>query len=85
MHDYRKVQPRTELLAYEAALPHLLKQHEHQYVVIQGEQLANFFDSYEDAMAWAYETYGLDPFFVKQVSEEENAAHYIRDLGTCPR
>jgi hypothetical protein len=44
-----------------------------------------FFDSYEAAVDWAYETYGLDQFFVKQVSEEENVAHYIRDLGTCRR
>ncbi len=83
MTDYRENPVREELIAYEAALPSLLQQHHHQYVVIRGTNLVNYFDSYEEAIDWAYEAFGLSPFFVKQVSEEENVAHYIRDLGTC--
>ena len=85
MTDQRKVQPRPELMAYEAALPQLLQHHDQQYVVISGQDLVRYFDSYEAAVEWAYDTYGLEPFFVKQVSVQENAARYIRDLGTCPR
>jgi hypothetical protein len=51
--------------------------------VIRGTTLVRFFASYEEAVEWAYEEYGLERFFVKQVSEEENVAHYIRDLGPC--
>jgi hypothetical protein len=85
MSDQRKVQPRQELVAYEAALPQLLQHHDQQYVVIRGQELVRYFESYQEAIDWAYETYGLEPFFVKQVSVEENAVRYIRDLGTCPR
>ena len=85
MTDQGKVQPRQELVAYEAALPELLREHDGQYVVIRGQKLVRYFDTYEQAIEWAYETYGLEPFFVKQVSVEENAVRYIRDLRTCPR
>jgi len=85
MADQRRVQPREELVAYEAALPRLLQHHDKQYVVIRGQELVSYFDTYEAAIEWAYEKYGLQPFFVKQVSLEENATRYIRDLGTCPR
>lgn len=78
-----KVEQRQELAAYEAALPRMLKQHNDEYVVIYGSQLVKFFPSYQDAMEWAYDTYGLEPFFVKQVSEQENVAHFIRDMGSC--
>lgn len=73
---------RTEFTAYEAALPMLLKKHDQQFVVIHGSEIAErFFDSYVQAVEWAYETFGLGPFFVKQISEQENATHFIRDLG----
>ncbi len=74
---------RLELQAYEAALPEIISRHRGQFVVIYGNSLVRYFDSYGEALEWAYETYGLDPFFVKQISEEENVAHFIRDLGPC--
>ncbi len=74
---------RPELRAYEEALPDLMTRHQGQFVVIHGTTLARFFTDYGAALEWAYETYGLEPFFVKQVSEAENIAHFIRDLGPC--
>lgn len=72
---------RPELLAYEAALPQLLGAHAGQYVVIRGNDVLSFFDSYGAALAWAYDRFGLDPFFVKQVDADHSVAHYTRDLG----
>lgn len=74
---------RQELRAYEAALPELMARHKGQFVVIYGDRLEHFFSNYGEALEWAYEAHGLDPFFVKQVSDEENVAHFIRDLGPC--
>ena len=52
-------------------------------VVIRGAQVLELFQTYEEALEWAYEKFGLDGFFVKQISEEEPIAHFSRDLGTC--
>ena len=74
----------TEALTYEASLTENLKQHTGQYVVIQGTHVAHFSPSYEAALDWAYEHFGLeDRFFVKQVAADQNVAHFTRDLGPC--
>jgi hypothetical protein len=78
------VAPRAELLAYEAALPRVLQQHEGEYVVIKGEKLMQFFQRYDEALEWAYATFGLDAFFVKKVLPADMAmVHFTRDLGPC--
>lgn len=74
----------TESLTYQARLPQNLLHHAGEYVVIQGESVAHFAPSYESALDWAYEHFGLDhPFFVKMVAEDQNVAHFTRDLGPC--
>lgn len=73
-----------EALTYRASLTENLKHHAGQYVVIQGTQIAHFSPSYETALDWAYEHFGLDDrFFVKMVAEDQNVAHFTRDLGPC--
>jgi hypothetical protein len=74
---------RPEQQAYEAALPDVISEHDGQYVVIQGTTLRRFFESYEAAVNWAYDQFGLEPFFVKLVSAESAVAHFTRDLGPC--
>ena len=73
----------TELQTYKAELPNLLPANDGKFVVIRGNQVLDFFPTYEEALDWAYENFGLDGFFVKQISEEEPIAHFSRDLGTC--
>jgi hypothetical protein len=74
----------TEAQAYERTLPENLEHHAGQYVVIQGAKVAHFAGSYEAALDWAYEQFGLDaPFFVKLVATDHAAAHFTRDLGPC--
>ena len=73
----------TELQTYKAALPKLLPGNDGKFVVIRGAQVFELFQTYEEALEWAYEKFGLDGFFVKQISEEEPIAHFSRDLGTC--
>lgn len=81
-HDH-SASPRIELRAYEAALPQLLPKHDGDFVVIHGDKLVEYFETYAEALTWAYEKYDLQPFFVKRVSSEQNIVHYTRDLGPC--
>jgi hypothetical protein len=73
----------TENQTYQAELQHMLGSHDGQYVVIKGSSLAHFSESYEQALSWAYEQFGLDTFFVKQVASDQGVAHFTRDLGPC--
>lgn len=72
-----------ELKTYQAELPQMLRSNGGKFVVIRGTQVCNFFGSYEAALDWAYEKFGLEGFFVKQVTEEEPIAHFSRALGPC--
>jgi hypothetical protein len=73
----------TEFQTYQRQLSALLTQHNGQYVVIKGAELRHFSESYEQALDWAYEAFGLDSFFVKKVCSDEGVAHFTRDLGPC--
>ena len=74
---------RQELQVYEDALPAMVAEHDGDYVVIRGNTLHRFFESYEKALDWAYDQFGLESFFVKRVALDQNVAHFTRDLGPC--
>lgn len=77
-------QLQRELEVYEAQLPGLLATHRGQYVVIKGSDVRHYSDTYEQALSWAYDTFGLDRFFVKQITDAASAnVHFTRDLGPC--
>jgi hypothetical protein len=72
-----------ELLVYERCLPSMLQEHDGEFVVIKGEKPAHFSRTYEDALTWAYEAFGLDQFFVKRVAPQGSVVHHTRDIGPC--
>lgn len=73
----------AELKTYEASLPDMLKGCEGQYVVICGDEICKVLPTYDEALSWAYDTFGLQRFFVKQVNAIEPVAHFSRDVGPC--
>lgn len=75
----------TESMTYRSQLHQMLNRHEGQYVVIKGTTLEHFSNSYEQALEWAYENFGLDPFLVKKVASDQDIAHFTRDAGPCRR
>ncbi len=75
----------TEFDTYQSHLQSMLAQHNGQYVVIKGDSVAHFSDTYERALDWAYEQFGLDDFFVKKVASDHDVVHFTRDLGPCHR
>ncbi|WP_371086949.1 DUF5678 domain-containing protein [Variovorax sp. RCC_210] len=78
------VEPRAELQTYQEQLPAMLSSYDGQYVVIKDTQTVHFSPTYQDALDWAYATFGLDHFFVKKVAEDQDVVHFMRDLGPCP-
>lgn len=73
----------TEFDTYQALLSNMLTKHEGQFVVIKGSNLAHFSETYEQALNWAYEKFGLDDFFVKRVASDHDVVHFTRDIGPC--
>lgn len=72
-----------DFATYNAQLPDMVRVHRGQYVVIKNARLEHFSETYESALEWAYDRFGLDRFFVKRVSEDCDVAHFTRDLGPC--
>jgi len=71
---------RSEILAFEAALPKLLEErHENHFVVLKDGELTHVSPTYEQALQWAYQHYKLDDeFFVKQVLVAPQVTHFRR-------
>ncbi|RCW73850.1 hypothetical protein DES41_102164 [Pseudorhodoferax soli] len=61
----------------------MLDRHDGEYVVIKGDQTMHYSPTYAAALEWAYQTFGLDQFFVKKVAVDQDVAHFTRDLGPC--
>ena len=77
------VELHAEFQAYRNGQPSMVSQHNGEYVVIKGSRPVHFSPTYEAALDWAYDQFGLEKFFVKKVSEEEAVAHFSRDTGSC--
>ena len=73
----------TELNTYREQLPAMLHLHEGDYVVIKGDEPMHFSSTYAAALEWAYERFGLERFFVKKIAQDQDVAHFTRDLGPC--
>ena len=52
---------------------------EGKYVLIHGELVIDFFDSYDDALKAGYAQFSLQPFLVKQIQLIEQV-HFISRL-----
>ena len=51
-------------------------EHEGKYVLIHGEDVVDFFSSYDDALKAGYGKFQLKPFLVKQIQVIEQV-HFI--------
>ncbi len=71
------------MATYQAHLPDLLN-HEGDFVVIAGDQVAGTWPTLDEALEAGYDRYGLDPFLVKQVWRAEPIQYFSRDLPACP-
>ena len=68
-----------ELSTYKARLSQL-KEHEGKFVLIHGDDVVDFFATYEDAIKAGYQKFKLEPFLVKQVNAVETVQHVTRPI-----
>ena len=61
-----------ELRVYESHKASWLKSHKDEFVVISGDCVAGFYDTYNHAFAEALERFGIDrDFLIKQIVRQE--------------
>jgi hypothetical protein len=72
-----------ELETFRSKLLELKGEHEGKFVLIHGEQVVDFFSSYEDAIKDGYARFGLAPFLVKKIQALEQAGFISRLADPC--
>ena len=60
----------AELTTYKSKLPGMTEQ-EGKYVLIHGDEVVDFFSTYEEAIESGYQRFKMTPFLVKQVHATE--------------
>lgn len=69
----------TELATYQSKLPEL-KEHEGKFVLIHGDEIIDFFSTYDDAIKSGYQRFKLEPFLVKRVLTTEPVFFISRNI-----
>lgn len=61
--------------------------HGGKYVVISGRYLDDSFDTYDEALKFAYEKYGMVSFLVKEIENKvvipDKSGHYVMEHKGC--
>ena len=69
---------------YKFFLSHLeefSKNHLHEFVLIKGEQVVDFFPSYEQTLRAGLSHFGNVPFFIEEVKEEEEVHYFHQGIN----
>jgi hypothetical protein len=72
-----------ELQVYRLHLIDMLGVHdvnEGKYTVIKGDVIAGVWPTRQEALAAAYDRFGLGPFLVKKIERNETVLYFSRDL-----
>ena len=69
-----------ELATFEKSLPEMKAEHEGKFVLIHGDDIVDYFDTYDDAIKVGYTKFALDPFLVKQIHSVEQAQFVSRSV-----
>ena len=72
-----------ELETFRKVLPTLLDR-KGQYVLIRGDEVAGVWPTWQEAAREGYNRYGLEPFLVKQITDDERPRYFSRSLEPCP-
>jgi hypothetical protein len=74
-----------ELSTYEQRLEDFLRDHEGQFVVIQGDQVAGFWDTYDEALKGGYARFNLTAFLVRKITRLPQVQFLGRNTASCRR
>lgn len=72
-----------ELRVFHAGLSDMLGVNdinEGKYAVVKGDVVKGPFETYDDALTFAYETYGLSTFLIKKIERHESVMFFARSL-----
>ena len=72
-----------ELATYQREREKLLA-HQGKFVLIHGDDVAGYWDTYEDALQAGYSRFKLEPFLVKRIEAVERVQFFTRDIPACP-
>jgi len=56
-----------EIATFNKSLAEMKAGHEGKFVLVQEDNVVDFFDTYDDAINAGYKTFGLNSFLVKQI------------------
>ena len=70
---------KKNLLTYQSKLPEM-SQHEGKFALIHGEEIVDFFSTYEDAIKAGYQKFGTESFLVKRVQTTEPVFFISRSI-----
>lgn len=71
-----------ELAVYKNKLAEL-SAHEGKFVLIYGDEIVDFYGTYEDAVKEGYAKFKLEPFLVKQIHAIEQVQFISRLFDPC--
>jgi hypothetical protein len=74
-----KMALQKELETYKKKLPEL-KAHEGKFVLIHGDDIVDFFSTYEDAIKSGYQQFKSEPFLVKEIHAVEPVFFVSRNI-----
>lgn len=69
----------AELATFHAKLPEMVR-HEGKFVLIHGDQVVDYFSTYEDAIKSGYQRFSLAPFLVKKIAAVEPVFCFTRHI-----
>ena len=74
-----------ELDTFRRELPQLMGDpiNRGKFALVNGDSVAGLFPDFDAALAAGYEQFGLEPFLVKEVTNQEKPGFFSRNLR-CP-
>jgi hypothetical protein len=72
-----------ELNTFRSSLPDLLKSHRGEFALVHETTVDSFWPTEDAALAAGYEKFLLQPFLVKEVTENEKVFYFSRDVSRC--
>lgn len=72
-----------ELAVFSQRLPEFKAEHQGKFVLIHGDEVVDFFSSYDDAIKAGYAKFKLAPFLVKQIQALEQVQFISRFVDPC--
>ena len=75
------IAPEQEYKFFLSHLEEFSKTHLHKFVLIKGEQVVDFFVSYEQALREGLARFGNVPFFIEEVKEKEEVHYFHQGIN----